>query len=54
MNTVKSACMCCDNIELLSDGSCTQYQKQLQELEEKNATAQEIQRKLEAELNEVS
>ena len=45
--------MCCDNTELLSHGSCTQYQKQLQELEEKNAAAQEMQRKLEAELNEV-
>ena len=30
------------------------YQKQLQELEEKNGAAQEMQRKLEAELNEVS
>ena len=48
------ACACCGNIELLSDGSCTQYQKQLQELEEKNGAAQEMQRKLEAELNEVS
>ena len=35
-------------------GSCTQYQKQLQEVEEKNAAAQEMQKKLEAELNEVS
>ena len=46
---------CCGNFSYYHmHGSCTQYQKQLQEVEEKNAAAQEMQKKLEAELNEVS
>ena len=54
-NTVESIYTCCGNFSYYHmHGSCTQYQKQLQEVEEKNAAAQEMQKKLEAELNEVS